>query len=171
MRKFALLALLALLAAALAMPSIAAAATPQGKLTGTGTFVGLRASLAITTTITDGGTTFVGLENDRSGNCTGDSGQVFFVGLSFSVFCAHYVALSRDGSGPKMRFAFPTGVGFFSIWRISDGGAQPDKAAVGTATSLAEALAWVNTGAIGSGHQFSTWDFQPVTNGDYIITP
>jgi hypothetical protein len=29
-------------------------------------------------------------------------------------------------------------------------------------------MAWVNTGAIGSGHQFSTWNFQPVTNGDYI---
>ena len=157
--------------AALVWAGVAGAATPQGKLTGTGTFAGIRASLAITTTITDGGDNAVGLENDRSGNCTGDSGQVFFVGLSFDVFCAHYVAQSRDGSGPKMRFAFPAGVGFYSIWRISDGGAQPDKAAVGTATSLAEALAWVNTGAIGSGHLFSTWDFQPVTNGDYIITP
>ena len=149
---------------ALAWVGVAAAATPQGKLTGTGNFNGLRATLAITTTITDGGENAVGLENDRSGNCTGDSGQVSFVGLSFSVFCAHYVAHSRDGSGPKMRFAFPAGVGFYSIWRISDGGAQPDKAAVGTATSLAEALAWVNTGAIGSGHPFSTWNFQPVTS-------
>ena len=43
----------------------------SGKLTGTGTFVGIRASLAITTTITDGGDNAVGLENDRSGNCTG----------------------------------------------------------------------------------------------------
>ena len=104
--------------AVLVWVGVAAAATPQGKLTGTGTFVGLRASLAITTTITDGGENAVGLENDRSGNCTGDSGQVFFVGLSFPVFCAHYVAHSRDGSGPKMRFAFPTGVGFYSIWRF-----------------------------------------------------
>jgi len=157
--------------AALVWAGVAAAGTPQEKLTGTGNFDGLRTTLAITTTITDGGENAVGQENHRSGNCTGDSGQVSFVGLSFSVFCAHYVAHSRDGSGSKTRFAFPAGVGFYSIWRISDGGAQPDKAAVGTATSLAEALAWVYTGAIGSGHLFSTWDFQPVTNGDYTITP
>jgi branched-subunit amino acid ABC-type transport system permease component len=68
-----------------------------------------------------------------------------------TIACAHYVASSRDGSGPKMRFAFPFTVGGvteYSVWRISDGGpAGPDTVlADGVALTLADAVAWVNKG-------------------------
>src|SRR5262245_25271004 len=97
MRKFALLALLA---AGLVVPGVAAADTAQGKLTGSGDL------LTIATPVIDGGTSYVGLENDKSGDCSGDTGSVALPGeVAETVVCAHFVASSRDGSGPKMRFA------------------------------------------------------------------
>ena len=60
--------------AALAWVGVAAATTAQGKLTGSAAItVG---EFTVTTTIVDGGTSYVGLENDKSGNCSGDSGAV-----------------------------------------------------------------------------------------------
>jgi hypothetical protein len=179
MKKFALFALLA---AALAVPSIAAAATPQVKLTGSAVFSNSPA-ISVTTPIIDGGTSYVGLENDRSGTCAGDSGQVditlpVFGIQSFPVECANYVTSSRDGSGPKMRFAVliadPSGGIEVGVYRISDNGSGPDKAAVGSvhAGNLTTArqiqTSWVNTGAIGSGHA-SAWQFQTLTSGDFTI--
>ena len=118
---------------ALVWAGVAAAATPQGQLTGTAAFGCCTIpGISVTTTVIDGGTSSVGLENDRSGNCAGDSGVVQGPGpggsdISHTIRCAHYVASSRDGSGPKMRFAYtffePAG-NFYSVvvYRISDGG-------------------------------------------------
>ena len=74
--------LLVLFTAALAGPSVAAADTAQGKLTGDAT-VGtpLFFTLHVITTVVDGGTSYVGKENDRSGNCNDDSGSVFVVSV------------------------------------------------------------------------------------------
>ena len=111
MRKFALLALLA---AALAVPSIAAAATPQGHLTGS---ANLNGGALFPVDVTDGGTSYVGLENDRSGNCDGDSGTVTLGVTTESVLCAHFVASSRrlNTGSPKMRFAIQnTGTDFYA---------------------------------------------------------
>ena len=73
----------------------------------------------------DGGTTFVGLENDKSGNCAGDSGQVLLGTTLTNVVCAHYVASSgccTTGS-PKMRFAVQNPqTGALFVFRITDNG-------------------------------------------------
>ena len=174
MRKFALLALAA---AALAVPSIAAADTAAGKLTGSATFGGN--TFQITSTVVDGGTSSVGLENDKSGTCVGDSGTIVINLLTVSVACAHYVASSHDNGNPKMRLAYSIGPGY-QIARIADNGPvnqdtglSPDTFAIGQVlVSAAQARDWVNKGAIGSGVGFG-WAYQgPLdTGGDYTITP
>ena len=171
-------ALLALLAAALAVPSIADAATPQGKLTGSAAITGV-GQVTITTTITDGGVDYVGLENDKSGNCTGDSGALTIGSVAESIVCAHFVASSRDGSGPKMRFAIqnPATAECYVVSRISDGGAQgTDKVGVANICSpiaLALAKAWVNVGPVGAGFGGfgNPWLFSPLTSGGFTVEP
>jgi hypothetical protein len=136
---------------ALAWVGVAAAATPQGKLTGSAavTFAG---PLTITTPVLDGGTSYVGLENDKSGNCTNDTGAVTIIGLPAPIVCAHFVASSRDGSGPKMRFAFqnPTNTNCYYVYRISDGGAT-DKVGGIYVCSIDLARSAVNMGTTGGG--------------------
>src|SRR5262245_54660795 len=156
--------------AALAWVGVAAADTPQGKLTGSATLTGGQ-QFAITSPVIDGGTSYVGVENDLSGNCTGDSGTVTELGIARTVVCAHYVAASHccnEGS-PKMRFAVQIGF-FYQIIRITDNGASTDTFAAGTTTttSLADAQTWVNKGARGS--NVGGWTFFPITSGDYTIT-
>jgi len=167
MRKFALFALLA---AALAVPSVAAAATPQGKLTGSGQLGGPAGPIfAISTTdpVIDGGTTFVGLENDKSGNCDGDGGTALLGGFSYDVVCAHYVASSRCCPGiPKMRFALDFGLGGYVLVKITDNDSSGDTFAEAEVLTLAEAQAWVNKGAIGGGG--GTWSDDPI-DGDFTV--
>ena len=173
-KKFALLAVLA---AALAVPSIAAAALPQGSLVGLGS-IGGTTPFDFNTTVLDGGTdaTYIGKENDRSGNCDGDSGSVLINGaVMFNIVCAHFVASSRccNIGSPKMRFAWGS-PGAFNVVRITDNGlnlpAPTDTFAVGMVSTLAEAIAWVNTGAVGSFHASPGWNFRPVLAGsDYVV--
>ena len=95
-------------------------------------------------TVTDGGTSYVGPENDRSGNCDGDSGTVTLGVTTESVLCAHFVASSRglNTGSPKMRFAIQnTGTDFYAVFRITDNGASTDTVAVGSTDSLAAAEA------------------------------
>src|SRR6266566_326510 len=68
--------------------------------------------------IIDGGTTYVGVENDFSGSCSNDAGAIEFPAFLGSIVCAHFVASSRDGSGPKMRFAYlnPLLPGCYDVW-------------------------------------------------------
>jgi hypothetical protein len=169
MRKFALFAVLA---AALAVPSVAAAFA--GTLTGVGT-IGGATPFDLGVGISEGGAAFFGLENDHSGACTDDTGTVTINGaLTFNIVCAHFVASSRgfNAGSPKMRFAW--GSGPYNVARITDNGlnlrAPTDTFAVGTVNTLAEAIAWVNTGAVGSGHSSPGWDFRPVLiNSDYAV--
>jgi hypothetical protein len=162
--------------AALTWVGVAAAATPQGKLTGAAFLAGM-GQFDITAPILDGGTTYLGLENDNSGSCSNDSGTTLLAGfLPEPVVCAHFVASSRDGSGPKMRFAFrdPESInpGCYDIFRISDAGARgTDKVGVGFTCSLALAQAWVNKGYIGKGVVVGVNPFVYLTvTGDYTIT-
>jgi len=167
MRKFLLLAVLA---AALAVPSMAAAATPQGNLTGSATIDG-SFTFAIRGTVIDGGmNTYVGLENDFSGKCHGDDGSVVVAGVLHNVFCAHFVASSGccNTGNPKMRLAYQVGPEF-RVVRITDNGDSPDTWAIGIVSTFDEARAWVNLGAVGSSHP-GGWTFSSVV-GDYHVTP
>jgi len=160
--------------AALAWAGVAAAATPQGKLTGSATVTGFfTGTFTIGIPITDGGTSYVGLENDKSGNCAGDSGTFLEGTDTFTVVCAHYVAHSGccSSGSPKMRFAYETAnQGCCNVGRITDNGAQPDTFALGGSGSFAEARAWVNKGRIGSGVGSALWFFASLTSGDYTVT-
>jgi len=156
--------------AALAWAGVAAADTPQGKLTGAATWSG--DSLTVVTPVIDGGTNYVGKENDYSGNCEGDSGTVMYFGAVRNIACAHFIAASRDGSGPKMRLTFGIPVGPFTaspVFRISDGGSNlaDDKLAwtpSGFPDNLTAASNWVNLGRVGIGWSIP-WAFQPLTGG------
>jgi hypothetical protein len=99
MRKFVLLALLA---AALAVPSMAAAFA--GTLTGVGD-IGGTTPFSLGVNVLDGGTgTYFGLENDHSGSCSGDSGTVTInAGVTFNVVCAHFVASSAAATPEAQR--------------------------------------------------------------------
>jgi hypothetical protein len=168
MRTFARLALFV---AALTLPSIAAAATPQGKLTGSAVLLTPWNSpfkLAIGETVTDGGTSYIGLENDESGTCSGDTGTISTdvgvfteVGVA-PIVCAHYVA---DAS-PKMRFAFKQGPHDWLVVKVTD---KPVALAWTDTATLAEAKAVVNMGLEGSGVGGS-WVPAPIVSGGYTVT-
>lgn len=176
------IALLALLATALAVPSIAAADVPKGSLGGVGLLnSGGGPNFQLGIGALDGGTSYVGKENDRSGNCSGDSGTVVVNGaVSLPVVCAHFVSSSRCCPGsPKMRIAYGNGPSYTVLKVVDNGipnaaGQSPDTVASGNVNSLADAQSWVNTGAIGSGHP-SGW--MPLTllpdpvgfNSDYQV--
>jgi hypothetical protein len=156
--------------AVLAWVGGAAADTPQGQLTGSATLgPPASASFAITAPVIDGGTSFVGLENDTSGNCTGDSGTVFVGGiLTATVACAHFVASSGCCStgSPKMRLAYQLPAGSYVVVRITDNGASIDTFASTSAGTLAQAQACVNLGQRDGG--CSPWAFSGVT-GNYAV--
>ena len=166
-------ALLAALATAAIFAGTASAATPQGKLTGTGTFGPGLLNVNVIAPVIDGGTTFVGAGNDLTGSCSGDSGSIQFDAHQFGsvtvpVVCAHYVASSGAlGAGsPKMRLTFQV-PGGYGVVRITDNGNGPlDTVGFGFAPSLAAATAWVNTGATGSG---GSWTFTTLNDGDYAV--
>ncbi len=169
MRKLALLAVC--VGAFLAMPGIAAADTAQGKLTGSGTIApgGPTFDVHPQDPVIDGGTSYVGLENDKSGNCNGDSGTMLIRGDVFPVACAHYVASSRDNGHPKMRFAFQGFGDDYQGVRITDNGQSGDTVAFSPAfLTFAQARAWVNKGAIGGAG--GSWVFQTLTSADYTVT-
>ena len=178
--------LVALLAACvgvfLAVPSIAAAAIPQGALSGVGLLTSGGTNFQLGATVSDGGTSYVGLQNDRSGNCDGDSGTVVInQAVFFNVVCAHFISSSGCCSPgkPKMRFAYGSGP-TYNVVRITDNGIpnaagqSPDTVAVGFANSLTQAIAWVNTGAVGSGNPLG-WTFPTLLpdaesfNSDYQV--
>ncbi len=130
--------------------------------------------------LVDGGTDplYIGKENDKSGNCEGDSGTITLrvPSVTVPVVCAHFVLQSGccNAGSPKMRFAFgPFGCCANQYWvaRIMDHGV----ATVDTygqflpVVGLANARAWVNKGAQGSGNLFSAWSFLAVTAGDFSV--
>jgi hypothetical protein len=164
MRTFALFALLV---AALTLPSLAGAATPQGKLTGSAVLEGSSGSitfkLAIGETVTDGGTSYVGLENDESGTCTGDTGTVSTDEGVAPIVCAHYAA----GSSPKMRFALKVG----HIWLVVKITDKPDTVALWFSTTRADAKAVVNMGIEGAGFGGGApWEDLSIVSGGYTVT-
>ncbi len=158
--------------AALAWAGVAAAATAQGKLTGSalispgpaGSF-----TFPVDTAVIDGGTSNVRLENDKSGNCDGDSGILD----GYNVVCAHFVASSKccNAGSPKMRFAYQRLSNYFVIARITDNGTSLDTVAIGATSTRAEAEAWVNRGFRGCACVTGLgWGWYSVTAGGYTIT-
>jgi len=169
------------LAVALAAPSIAAADTPQGRLGGHAFIGPTNISVGFGDfPVIDGGTTFVGLENDKSGSCSGDTGKVGVNGTTFDVVCAHYVASSGhfNTGSQKMRFMYDStppvaapAASVYTVVRITDSVGSTDTFAWGTTNSISDATEWVNRGVKGSGHPFSNWSFESVSDGDYQVTP
>ena len=152
---------------------VAAADAPQGKLTGDSLTSLAGLAYIFAWDIIDGGTSYVGLENDYSGNCGGDSGSVTVPGGTVNIVCAHYVASSDccNFGSPKMRFAYPDPVlAGYRVVRITDNRNKTDTVAVALVSTLPEAQAWVNTGAIGSGHAAQGWTFGSQIRGDWKIT-
>jgi hypothetical protein len=68
-----------------------------------------------------------------------------------------------------MRFAFQGAGGAYEVVRITDNGRASDTYAEGSAATVAEALSWVNTGAVGSGHPIG-WQFFDVF-GSFTVAP
>ena len=166
MRKLALLAVC--VGALLVAPGIAAA-DRRKPLTGSPLSAALHSRSPLLRQ--HGGTSYVGTENDLSGSCAGDSGQVTVGGIGpFNVVCAHYVASSGccDAGSHKMRFAFQQAV-FYEVVRITDNPGSVDTFARGITTSLADAQAWVNKGERGC-HCGVTWTYVSV-NGDFTVAP
>ena len=116
----------------------------------------------------------MGLENDKSGNCDGDSGVITIGRTAMNVPCAHYVASSRDGSGAKMRFAYQEGTGYIPA-RITDSpSGDTFKIDLPAAeVTLAQAQAWVDLGLVGSGSSptFAWQLLTPMTSSTFSITP
>jgi hypothetical protein len=168
MKKYA--AICATLVALVWVGVAAATVGPQGKLTGSATIDGF-GTVTITTPVLDGGTTYVGLENDKSGDCSGDSGVVTAIGVTRTIVCAHFVASSRDGSGPKMRIAFqdPFNRTCYDVLRISDGGSTDTVGDLGLICPVAgqSAEAAVNKGSVGA-LGFNFWTFSTVDG--YTLT-
>jgi hypothetical protein len=167
-------ALLAVLAAAAIFASTASADTAQGKLTGNANLAGV--PFAIGNPVLDGGTDplYIGKENDKSGNCEEDSGTITLgvPPVTVPVVCAHFVASSKccNGGSPKMRFAFGDFVccaNQYWVARITDNGfgTVDTYGQVVSVKGLANAMAWVNKGAQGSGNMFSAWTFLAVAQG------
>jgi hypothetical protein len=158
------------LVAALAISVAANANSGNGFLTGGAKLDG-SFRLVVTGPVRDGGTTYVGVENDQSGNCDGDSGRVMVAGTKYDVVCAHFVAHSGDFNtgSPKMRFAYWNGSTYVVV-RITGNGSpgSEDTFGWGTTPSLAEATAWVNRGVKGS-HIAATWSWLSISQGNYQV--
>src|SRR5262245_15318713 len=160
--------------AALALAAVAWAATPEGKLTGEIKWnnpgsrpfegVGTNGIHVITTDAGQGGTPikdgqtdplFINVNNDRSGNCTGDSGNIVVqyvdagVGSAvYPIICAHYsndVTMSYD--------FFDTHYQKYLVVNVVYKGASADPIVrFGVETDATRAMQWVNLGTAGSGH-------------------
>jgi hypothetical protein len=177
MLRILALAACSLIAAAAA--PMAVADTPQGQINGNMNVAGVLEFISFSggSSVVDGGTSFVGQSNDLSGNCAGDSGTVTvgFSGASFNIVCSHFVLSSGccNAGSPKMRFAYQNVLGTYTVIRITDNGSPGtgDTLGWGTTPTLADAIAWVNTGVVGAGHPFTFWSFVALSNGNFTVQP
>jgi hypothetical protein len=162
----------AALIAALAIPVAANASSGNGFLTG-GAKLNGSFRFVITGPVIDGGTSFVGAEDDQSGLCDGDSGTVMVAGTKYDVVCAHFIAESGNFNtgSPKMRFAFQTDANTWVVVRITNNGSPggKDTFAWGTTTSLVDAIAWVNRGLKGTHNPSDSWTFLSISHGNYVV--
>lgn len=165
---------------ALALAGVASAATPQGNLTGAGN---VATSISISRaeangTITDGETVYVGLNNDKSGDCVGDSGGINvnysaasgFPNSSFTIQCAHYTATA---SGGWMSFSwYDSNLNTWVVFRIGDRGqnAGLDKFEYTTATTATNAMRAVNLGVAGCGFCTATLTHSTTSGGNWQLS-
>jgi hypothetical protein len=179
MRKVVLLVLAIL---SLALTGVASAADPQGSLTGAADFNWLEPiqRIEIIDPIVDGETVYVGVNNDRSGDCDGDSGTVriiYKITNSFydsAIRCAHYTGKN------SMTFSFLSDNGVWMILRVQDKGqtAELDDFHWGYTilpvggTGDAVMLKWVNQGySTVQGPACGCSNLNPATlNGDFQVT-
>jgi hypothetical protein len=173
--------------AALTFAGVAAAATPQGKLTGGATLtsnpLGIH-SVTVITTIVDGETVDVAKNNDRTGDCDGDSGKikVTYGGYHsssadtsstnggsgsyyryYNIICAHYT-----GDLAMMVDYYDSKLCKYVIFRVKD---RPtgDSFLYRTATTATGAMNWVNLGTGDSGNNATPLMSTPMS-GDFSIT-
>ena len=169
-------ALLAVFAAAAIFASTASADTAQGKLTGSAKVANI--PFAIGNPVLDGGTDplYIGKENDKSGNCEGDSGTITLGVPRYGPrrLCALRPAvglLQRRKPEDALRVGhFACCANQYWVARITDNvGAVDTYGQFLGVVGLANARAWVNKGAQGSGNLFSAWSFLAVTAGDFSV--
>ncbi len=164
--------------AALALAGIAWAAAPEGKLVADMEFhpsddlFGSIHKLGTATgaPILDGSTAFVNVNNDKSGNCLGDSGTVTVQynhgggNASYPVQCAHY------SKTVNMSFSWDdTNLHKYVVVQILNQAAglviRYGATAGETAADAANALKWVNLGTAGSGNPTFTVGSPPMHGG------
>ena len=152
--------------AALTFAGVAAAATPQGKLTGGATLtsnpLGIH-SVTVITTIVDGETADVAKNNDRTGDCDGDSGKIKVTyGYHYSyynILCAHYT-----GDLAMMVDYYDSKLCKYVIFRVKD---RPtgDSFLYRTDTTATRAMNWVNLGTGDSGNNATPLMSTPMSGG------
>jgi len=156
--------------AALTFAGVAAAATPQGKLTGGATLtsnpLGIH-SITVVTTIVDGETVDTAKNNDRTGDCDGDSGKIKvtygYHYAYYNILCAHYT-----GDLAMMVDYYDSKLCKYVIFRVKD---RPtgDSFLYQTATTATRAMNWVNLGTGDSGNNATPLISTPMS-GDFSIT-
>jgi hypothetical protein len=164
--------------AALVCVATALAAAPQGHLTGSAAVSGVATTqfhitnIAITQDVVDGEQTFVHANNDSSGDCDGDAGQITTTyddasQAPHTILCAHF-----DGNNGMSVDWSDDHIGAFVVIRIRDRTAsrQTDVLTIGSTNTQNSARDWVNLGTTGSGHSATPLQQATVT-GDYTITP
>jgi hypothetical protein len=145
--------------ASLAFAGGASADTAQGHLSGNGSLTVNIGTLIFnmdidpTSAVSDGEQVYVVQKNDKSGDCSGDTGKITILYdppidpvdvVTYDIACAHY-----SGSG-RMAFDYrDPRAGVYVVVYVVDG--SPDKVYLGTAPTEALATKWVNLGWQGSG--------------------
>jgi hypothetical protein len=129
--------------------------------------------ITVNTTVSDGGTDYVALKNDKSGNCNGDTGSVDIqydtpTVFTYPILCAHYTGANRGMAFDYFDDHLVPNT--YVVVYIVDVPLGADKAYVGTTTNATLAMKWVNLGWGGSGAQGggSTFPFADPA-GDYCI--
>ncbi len=167
------------LVAALAAAGVAEAAAPEGHMTGGAVLVTLApvgiSSIIVRTTISDGSTDYVNVNNDKSGNCDGDVGRirVSYVAVLLPAFypitCAHYNNTMAGVDTMSVDY-FDTRLNTWVVFRVQDRGVLlADRFTYSTTTSETNALNWVNLGTNGSGN--SSLVPALLTLGNYNVFP
>jgi len=137
------------------LASVAYAATPQGKLTGGASFTIASEQIervVINTTVQDGETVYVNKNNDYSGDCDGDTGDLNITftdshSVTVPVLCAHFSNGTAKTGNFSLYFVNPV-TEHDVVLRILDRGQNVggDKVEYSVASSPANAILGVNLG-------------------------
>jgi hypothetical protein len=152
-----------LLAALFAMLAIAVpaafAATPPQINGGADVATTIGIDRVVFNAVRDGEIVYAGQLNDKSGDCSGDTGAVNVTysdhtNATTNITCAHYTGNHDFGEG-FVTYWYDAKLGKAVIFSVFDGGSpvSKDTILVATLTNTTMAQNWVNLGYAGSGAQ------------------